>query len=119
MPPMPPIPTYAYHHPELSRRWHTQAKNLALATKRFEDSWALRVFEGLLEDVDGSFFDGEVKVCSAYRQDDLCPKDLGGHMIMEDKRPERREFSSQPGMTPVSCMLCQGTGWGNGMVLAL
>jgi hypothetical protein len=109
------MPTYAYRHPELERAWHTQAKDLEVARKNFEDAWALRVAEGLLEAVDGSFFDGKVRLWPVYKPDDLCPNDLGGHMMVEDTRPERRQFTTRVG-TPVTCMLCKGTGWTKGGV---
>lgn len=110
-----PVKTYRFTHPELTRAWHTQAENDEHARKRFEDAWALRTQFGLLERVDGSFFDGEVFVAPYAMPDDLCPRSLEGHMIFEDSRPERREFNSKEG-TPVMCILCEGTGWSGGKV---
>lgn len=107
--------TYRYRHPELKRPWHCQAEDLERAHKRFEDAWALRIPEGLLESVDGSFFDGETKECYQPAEDDLCPKSLEGHMIFNDPRPERTEFGRPRGASPVLCVLCQGTGWSAGV----
>ena len=105
--------TWRYHHPELDLPWHTRARDREDASKRFEDCWALRVGEGLLEDVDGSFYDGRVGP-SEDRPGDLCPKDLSGHMVYEDPRPSRREWHQGTEATPVACLLCSATGWKSG-----
>lgn len=82
----------------------------------------MRIPQGLLEDVDGSFFDGAV-VAAEGQEDDLCAYDLNGHFWQADDRPERREFApanllaSLASMSrtterhPVVCVMCQATAW--------
>lgn len=111
--------SWAFIHPELAKPWYTRARDHADAKKRFEDCWALRIPQGLLEDVDGSFFDGTV-VGAENQVDDLCAYDLNGHFWQPDDRPERRAFSLPKVMAglaggveqhPVVCLMCQATAW--------
>ncbi len=100
---------WAFTHPELKTPWHTKATTLEAAKKRFEDCWALRIPQGLLEDVNGSFFDGDVVEVVAA-EDDLCPYDMAGHFWQPDERPERVEFVSTV-RKPVICVMCQDVAW--------
>jgi len=106
---------FVYKHPELERLWHVHSDTEENATKRFEDCWALRVHQGLLEDVDGSFFDGDViegeEDSEEDSEEDLCPYDLNGHFWQPDNRPSRVQFTSYKGLKPVACIMCQYTGW--------
>lgn len=115
--------SWSFTHPELPKPWYTRARNQEKATQRFEDCWALRIPHGLLEAVDGSFFDGTVALAQD-QDDDLCPGDLGGHFWQPDKRPERRENAlsnlmaglSSPGLGieklhPAICLMCDALTW--------
>ena len=102
---------FIYVHPELDKPWRHTSHTQEDAAKAFEDIWAMRVHEGLLEHVDGSFFDGEVRVGEVGQEDNLCPCDLSGHMWVDDTRTERREFVSRPDHKPTVCVLCKTVGW--------
>jgi len=99
--------SWSFKHPELSQQWHTTADTKEAAAQRFEDCWALRIPQGLLEHVDGSFFDGETIVGDG-EADNLCAYDLSGHFWQPDLRICRLEFL-KPGLKPIICIMCQET----------
>lgn len=107
--------SYVYQHPELTRPWSALALSKAEATQRFEDCWALRVAAGLLETVDGNFYDGIVSAAAMPLEEDLCPNDLAGHFWSEDERAERVEMAATRAKLtthlPIACILCKATSW--------
>lgn len=110
-----PLGSYTYQHPELDSPWAAQAANDDEARLRFEDCWALRVQAGLLEAVDGNFFDGTITLAAMPLEENLCPNDLSGHFWSDDDRPIRVEVPSTQTKAkthrPVACILCEATSW--------
>ena len=107
---------FIYVHPELNEPWRYSSATKGDAEKAFEDIWHLRVPEGLLEHVDGGFFDGETRPGETGQKNNLCAKDMTGHMWTDDDRPARTEFNSSPlsarvGKKPIVCILCGHAGW--------
>ncbi len=107
--------TYLYNHPELEPPlWVVKASTVQRAHQAFEDCWQLRVAQGLLEHVDGNFWDGELTESPIPLEGNLCSHSLGGHWWEEDERPERLEHVNdvlQRMAKPMVCILCTGTEW--------
>jgi hypothetical protein len=106
--------TFFYRHPELTTPWIVATSNFDAAKQRFEDCWHLRVANGLLDHVNGSFFDGRIGQEESDIEDNLCPDDLQDHFWVDDERDARREFVSdtlQRHSKPVLCILCQTAAW--------